>query len=96
MGSIHEVIDAFRREPSNSERGTKFEQLTLRYFQLDPMLAQQYDCVCRWIDWPERDGKVENGIDLVARTRDTVSTPRSSASSTSPRPRWPRATSTRS
>lgn len=23
MGSIHEVIEAFRREPSNSERGTK-------------------------------------------------------------------------
>ncbi|NGP09431.1 hypothetical protein G6038_28990 [Rhodococcus sp. 14C212] len=25
--SVHEVIDAFRKAPSNSERGTRFEQL---------------------------------------------------------------------
>ncbi len=71
MGSIHEVIDAFRHEPSNSERGTKFEQLMVRYFQLDPMLSQHYDQVSRWVDWPGRDGKVDTGIDLVARARDT-------------------------
>ncbi|OBY33195.1 DEAD/DEAH box helicase [Mycolicibacter kumamotonensis] len=71
MGSIHEVIEAFRKAPSNSERGTKFEQLMVRYFELDPMLAQQYDAVWRWIDWPGRDGKADTGIDLVARERDT-------------------------
>jgi predicted helicase len=27
--------------------------------------------VCRWIDWPGRDGKGDTGIDLVARNRDT-------------------------
>ncbi|PQM53743.1 damage-inducible protein [Mycolicibacter virginiensis] len=71
MGSIHEVIEAFRKAPSNSERGTKFEKLMVRYFELDPMLAQQYDAVWRWIDWPGRDGKADTGIDLVARERDT-------------------------
>ncbi|ULP48045.1 DEAD/DEAH box helicase [Mycolicibacter virginiensis] len=71
MGSIHEVIEAFRKAPSNSERGTKFEQLMVRYFELDPMLSQQYDAVWRWIDWPGRDGKADTGIDLVARERDT-------------------------
>ena len=71
MGSIHEVIEAFRQEPSNSERGTKFEQLMVRYFQLDPMLSQEYDQVSRWVDWPGRNGKVDTGIDLVARSRDT-------------------------
>lgn len=71
MGSVHEVIEAFRQAPSNSERGTKFEQLMVRYFQLDPMLAQQYDQVWRWVDWPGRDGKPDTGIDLVARERDT-------------------------
>nr|WP_236722306.1 DEAD/DEAH box helicase [Prescottella equi] len=70
-GSVHEVIEAFRQAPSNSERGTKFEQLMVRYFQLDPMLSQQYDAVWRWIDWPGRDGKPDTGIDLVARERDT-------------------------
>ncbi|KKC00338.1 hypothetical protein WR43_05490 [Mycolicibacter arupensis] len=71
MGSIHEVIEAFRKAPSNSERGTKFEQLMVRYFELDPMLAQQYDAVWRWVDWPGRAGKADTGIDLVARERDT-------------------------
>ncbi|MGW4336657.1 DEAD/DEAH box helicase [Rhodococcus koreensis] len=71
MGSVHEVIEAFREAPSNSERGTQFEQLMVRYFQLDPMLSQQYDAVWRWTDWPGRDGKPDTGIDLVARERDT-------------------------
>ncbi|BDB63509.1 hypothetical protein RDE2_53030 (plasmid) [Rhodococcus sp. RDE2] len=68
---MHEVIDAFRKAPSNSERGTRFEQLMVRYFQLDPMLSQQYEQVWRWTDWPGRDGKPDTGIDLVARERDT-------------------------
>ncbi|WP_179473678.1 DEAD/DEAH box helicase [Mycolicibacterium vinylchloridicum] len=71
MGSIHEVMDAFREAPSNSERGTKFEKLMVRYFDLDPLLSQQYDEVWRWIDWPGRKGKPDTGIDLVARERDS-------------------------
>lgn len=71
MGSIHEVMEAFRQAPSNSERGTKFEKLMVRYFELDPMLAQQYEAVWRWIDWPDRKGKPDTGIDLIARERDT-------------------------
>ncbi|MCD2136243.1 DEAD/DEAH box helicase [Rhodococcus qingshengii] len=71
MGSVHEVIEAFRQAPSNSERGTKFEQLMVRYFELDPLLSQQYEKVWRWMDWPDRDGKPDTGIDLVARERDT-------------------------
>ena len=71
MASVHEVIEAFRQAPTNSERGTKFEQLMVRYFELDPMLSQQYDKVWRWTDWPARDGKPDTGVDLVARERDT-------------------------
>ena len=71
MGSINEVIAALRQAPTNVDRGTLFEQLMVRYFQLDPMLSQRYDEVCRWIDWPGRDGKGDTGIDLVARERDT-------------------------
>lgn len=71
MGSIHEVIEVLRQAPSNSERGTEFEKLMVRYFELDPMLVQQYDQVCRWIDWSGRNGTVDTGIDLVASERDT-------------------------
>jgi predicted helicase len=71
MGSISDVLAALRQAPTNVDRGTLFEQLMVRYFQLDPALAQQYDEVCRWIDWEGRDGKPDTGIDLVARERDT-------------------------
>ena len=64
MGSVHEVIEAFRTAPSNSERGTTFKKLMVRYFELDPTISQQYDAVWRWIDWPERQGKTDSGIDL--------------------------------
>ena len=65
-------MEVFREAPSNSERGTKFEKLMVRYFELDPMLSQQYDAVWRWVDWPDRPkGKIDLGIDLVARERDT-------------------------
>ncbi|MBJ7289178.1 DEAD/DEAH box helicase [Williamsia sp.] len=71
MASVHEVIEAFRKQPTNSERGTKFEELMVRYFELDPLLSQQYEQVWRWMDWPDRQGRADNGIDLVARERDT-------------------------
>lgn len=51
MGSIHEVMEAFRQAPSKYERGTKFEKPMVRYFDLDPLLSQQYAEVWRWIDW---------------------------------------------
>ena len=72
MGSMNDVIEAFRKARSNSERGTKFEKLMVRYFELGPILSQQYDAVWRWIDWPDRKGKPDTGIDLVARERDTA------------------------
>jgi predicted helicase len=71
VGSINDVIDAFRRAPTNVDRGTLFEQLMVRFFELDPALNQQYESVWRWIDWPDRQGKPDTGIDLVARERDT-------------------------
>lgn len=70
MATLHEVIEAFRNKPTNSEKGTSFEELMVRYFQLDPTLSQQYDQVWRWPDWPDRWG-ADAGIDLVARERDT-------------------------
>ena len=70
MSSFAQVIDAFRQAPNTVEMGTKFEQLMVRYFELDPTLSREYDAVWQWMDWPDRDGKPDNGIDLVARVRD--------------------------
>lgn len=66
--TVHDVIEAFRGISSSVERGTKFEQLMVRYFQLDPLLNARYDQVWRWVDWPDRQGG-DTGIDLVARER---------------------------
>lgn len=71
MASVQDVVEALRKAPSNAERGELFEQLMVRYFELDPTLSQQYDHVWRWSAWPGRDGKPDTGIDLVARERDT-------------------------
>ncbi|WP_225724667.1 MULTISPECIES: DEAD/DEAH box helicase [unclassified Nocardia] len=71
MASVHEVIEVLRQIPNNAERGIKFEELMVRYFQHDPLLTQQYDQVWRWKDWPGRGGKPDTGIDLVARERDS-------------------------
>ena len=35
--SVHEVMEAFRQERTNYDRGAKFEELMVRYFELDPI-----------------------------------------------------------
>lgn len=50
--SVDDVFEAFREAPSNSERGTKFEDLMVQYFQLDPVLTKQYDQVSRCAQTP--------------------------------------------
>ena len=70
MSTVSEVLSALREFPSNSERGTAFEKLMVRYFQMHPILGQEYDQVCRWVDWEFRDNRPDAGIDLVARNRE--------------------------
>ncbi|WP_313502386.1 DEAD/DEAH box helicase [Corynebacterium variabile] len=71
MASVHDVIDAFRDSRSTSEQGTQFEQLMVRWFELDPTLNEQYDRVWRWPDWPGRHNHGDNGIDIVAHVAET-------------------------
>lgn len=71
MASVHDVIDAFRDSRSSSEQGTQFEQLMVRWFELDPTLHEEYDEVWRWPDWPGRHNHGDNGIDLVAHVAET-------------------------
>lgn len=69
--SLGDVIEAFRSSPSNSERGRKFEELMVRYLELDPLYAAKFSNVWLWKDWPGRQGKPDTGIDLVAQDRET-------------------------
>ena len=51
-------------------KGNYFEQLVGQYLKSDGVQAPQYRNVWLWRDWPERDGKKDNGIDLVAERQD--------------------------
>lgn len=65
--TFNEVIDEFRTAGSMAERGTKFEELMVDYFRLDPTLSVVYDNVCMWSEWDHNESTHDSGIDLVAR-----------------------------
>lgn len=69
--TIHQVIEDFRSKGSTSEQGTKFEELMVDWFRLDPTLAREYDEVQKWSNWPHNEHTHDSGIDLVARNRST-------------------------
>src|SRR5690625_4906983 len=70
--TIEEVLDElYYSSTSESEKGSKFERLIASFLRTDPLYADQFDEVWPWMEWPDRDGQGDHGIDLVARERDT-------------------------
>lgn len=51
------------------EKGLLFERLTKAYLTTDPVWTAQFSDVWLWQDWPDRAGKPDTGIDLVAKER---------------------------
>ncbi|MFB2583449.1 DEAD/DEAH box helicase [Herbiconiux liukaitaii] len=49
----------------------RFEKLMVAYLKADPTYQQIYSDVWMWTDYPARNGRIDNGIDLVAQSRDT-------------------------
>lgn len=72
MATTFDVLLDSYRDLADSERmkGNYFEQLVGRYLERDGVQAPQYRNVWLWRDWPNRDGKKDNGIDLVAERQD--------------------------
>ncbi|MCQ1947589.1 type ISP restriction/modification enzyme [Arthrobacter sp. zg-Y1116] len=72
MATTFDVLLDSYRELADSERmkGSYFEQLVSQYLENDGVQAPQYQNVWLWRDWPGRDGKKDNGIDLVAERQD--------------------------
>ena len=70
MTSIHELLDEYERiAPDTRTKGFYFERLVREFVLTDPLYLAKYDEVWLWQDWPDRDGKPDTGIDLVARER---------------------------
>jgi hypothetical protein len=69
---VDEIRTCIRVPEKTSPSALTRTAMRVRYLGLDPTLTQQYDAVWRWIDWPDRKGKPDTGIDLLARELDTA------------------------
>jgi predicted helicase len=68
MTTIHDLLDQYARLARDTrEKGLLLETLALSYLTTDPVWTAQFQEVWLWQDWPGRDGKVDTGIDLVAK-----------------------------
>ncbi|MFZ5882403.1 MAG: DEAD/DEAH box helicase [Chloroflexota bacterium] len=71
MTTLTDLLNEFR-ELSHDERtkGSMFERFFANVLVTDPLYADKLDQVWLWGEWPHRWGG-DDGIDLVARERDT-------------------------
>lgn len=70
--SFQDVIRHLREiSDSKSQKGHRFELLMKRYFETDPVYAEEFDQVWLWSEFPHNGGKKDTGIDLVAREKRT-------------------------
>lgn len=70
--TIHHILDELAGAATdNRDKGGKFERLIKAYFLADPLYVSRFSDVWLWNEWPDRKGKADTGIDLVAKERDT-------------------------
>jgi predicted helicase len=68
--TIYDVLDQLRASAtSEADKGSRLERLFKAYLQIDPVYADQFSDVWLWNEWPDRGGKHDTGIDLVAKDR---------------------------
>ena len=71
-GTIHSVLEELLRTAKDEkDKGDRFERLVGAYLRTDPVWADRFSDVWLWMQWPDRHGKPDTGIDLVARERET-------------------------
>jgi predicted helicase len=72
MSALEKVLDQlFFSATDERDKGDKFERLMLQFFKTDLQWSERFADVWMWSDWPERHGRRDNGIDLVATDRQT-------------------------
>lgn len=70
MTSIHDLLAEYSAIARDTrEKGLLLERLTRTFLLTDPKWTARFDEVWLWQDWPDRNGKPDTGIDLVARER---------------------------
>lgn len=70
--TIHQILEELAAAATDHrDKGDKFERLIKAYLTTDPLYVARFSEVWMWSDWPDRKGKADTGIDLVAKERDT-------------------------
>lgn len=70
VATIHSRLAEIRESSlSPREQGERFERLMQAYLRADPDF-KRFSEVWLWSQWPDNDGKVDTGIDLVAQESD--------------------------
>lgn len=65
------LLDSYRAlSDSKRMQGNYLEALTKNFLLNDGVHSLQYKNVWLWNEWPDRDGRADNGIDLVAERYD--------------------------
>lgn len=70
VSSFNGVLDVLAsKSRSESEKGRVFEALVKAFIETDAGQARRFDKVWLWSEYPNRGGRQDTGIDLVARER---------------------------
>lgn len=68
MATIYDLLDEYALMARDTrEKGFLLERLARAYLTTDPVWTARCEDVWLWQDWPGRNGKVDTGIDLVAK-----------------------------
>src|SRR6195952_2915627 len=68
LTTIHQLLAEYEAiAPDTRTKGFYFEKLVQKFLATDPIYGTKFDKIWLWQEWPDRAGKVDTGIDLVAR-----------------------------
>lgn len=72
MTTVYDILSELSSSASDPRtKGDRFEHFMRRYFEVTPKYRDLFDSVWMWNDWPDRGGRTDSGIDLVAREKET-------------------------
>lgn len=70
MSALEDLLDHYRKTAKNErDKGDKFERLTKFFLENDSRFSDRFSNVWIWNKFPENEGKVDTGIDLVAKEK---------------------------
>jgi predicted helicase len=70
MTALRRILNKFKKDSTNTvEQGAKFEKLTKFFLENDNRFKDRFSKVWLWKHFPENEGKVDTGIDVVAKEK---------------------------